>query len=363
MKRGASQTLHRIGETEARSSTGWPGSPSTRPLRPQGRPAREGLGPRAGPRLASPPRPPPPPWPPARGECRTKDVGAGPGGWGRGGGYKGRRPARPSRPSSPGADGLGRPAPRRGPARPPAPAAAAAAAAAPAAAAVGPGPAVAGECPPPAGHPPPRGAGHAGWARWPSWTHGDARGGPARPVTRKAVWVPGGVIDSELPVPGGVQVEPAPGSLRLVSGTPHPPPSSGTCSSAARPRYWGVCWGRYSGSGYRAPYSLQGQSPAGLRLASASRCVASVSTPPGWRVKEALGRAAGAGEMGSEPGGGATAWHLRVVILGSVEPGGSMSVRASVCYMSWVRKKGPRAGSRDPQRAGRRVRQGRERKV
>lgn len=54
VKRGASQTLHRIGETEARSSTGWPGSPSTRPLRPQGRPARGGLGPRAGPRLASP---------------------------------------------------------------------------------------------------------------------------------------------------------------------------------------------------------------------------------------------------------------------------------------------------------------------
>ena len=53
MKRGSSQTLHRIGETEARSSTGWPGSPSTRPLRPQGRPPPGQPSPPTSPTLAA----------------------------------------------------------------------------------------------------------------------------------------------------------------------------------------------------------------------------------------------------------------------------------------------------------------------
>lgn len=79
MKRGASQTLHRIGETEARSSTGWPGSPSTRPLRPQGRPARGGLGPRAGPRLASPPPPTSPTLAASTGRVQNKRRGGGAG--------------------------------------------------------------------------------------------------------------------------------------------------------------------------------------------------------------------------------------------------------------------------------------------
>lgn len=60
------------------------------------------------------------------------------------------------------------------------------------------------------------GAGHAGLAQGPSCTHGGVRGSLERPITRNAFWVPVNVKDSELSVPGGVQVEPAPGSLRLV---------------------------------------------------------------------------------------------------------------------------------------------------
>lgn len=60
------------------------------------------------------------------------------------------------------------------------------------------------------------GAGHAGWAQGPNWTHGGVRGSLERPITRNAFWVPVNVKDSELSVPGGVQVEPMPGSLRPV---------------------------------------------------------------------------------------------------------------------------------------------------
>ena len=73
----------------------------------------------------------------------------------------------------------------------------------------------------------------------PTGMPGVARRGP---LPEKLSGFLGGVIDSELPVPGGVQVEPAPGSLRLVSGTPRPLPALGP--APRRPgRDTGVCVG------------------------------------------------------------------------------------------------------------------------
>lgn len=141
-----------IGETEAQSSTPWPGSPSTRPqttgsARPLVSPGSlRGPGPLPGQQLPSHLPQPGGRRRGAAGRVQNKRRG------GRGGGgaeaIRGGGPERPSRPSSPGADGSGHSAPRRGTARPPAAFAAAARAAA---AAAGVGPAAAGECPPPAG--------------------------------------------------------------------------------------------------------------------------------------------------------------------------------------------------------------------
>lgn len=170
-------------------------------------------------------------------------------GRGRGGAkaIRGGGPARPSRLSSPGADGSGRPAPRRGPARSPAPAAAVVA---PAAAAAGPGPAAPGECLELVGRSSPRGC----RARGPgpvTELDPDPRGRPGgleRHVTRNAFWVPMDVKDSELPVPGGVQVEPAPGLLRLVRRDSaldaRPLPAWGPAPRLPSCRSWVVSWTR-----------------------------------------------------------------------------------------------------------------------
>lgn len=92
------------------------------------------------------------------------------------------------------------------------------------------------------------GAGHADWAQWPSWTHGGAWGGLERPLTRNALWVAVDVKDSELPVPGGVQVEPALGSLRLVRRNStldaRPLPAWGPAPRRPSGRCWAVCWAR-----------------------------------------------------------------------------------------------------------------------
>lgn len=92
------------------------------------------------------------------------------------------------------------------------------------------------------------GAGHSGWAQWPSWTHRGSWGGLERPVTRTAFWVPRDVKDSELPVRGGVQVEPAPGSFRLVRRDSvldaRPLPTWGPAPRPPSCRSWIVCWAR-----------------------------------------------------------------------------------------------------------------------
>lgn len=247
-KPDSSQTAHRIGDAEARSS----GTLLARVILPP-RPVPPGL------RDRSPARPGkdricgpghPPSLAAGAGRVQNKSGGRGRGGGGaeaiRGGGRR-----QPSRPCSPGADGSGRRAPRRGLARPPAPAAAAAAAPA-AAAAAGPGPAAAGECPPssstPRPAPPstPRGAGSQ------SWIQGGAREWPgAARYPETLSGCPGGVVDSELPVPGSMQVKPAPGSLGLAGeraglgralDARRQPPSSQTCPLRARPAAIpGVC--------------------------------------------------------------------------------------------------------------------------
>lgn len=129
--------------------------------------------------------------------------------------------------------------------------------------------------------PRPGSAGHAGWAQWRSWTHGDARGGLEQPVTQNAFWVPVGVIDRELPVPGGVQVEPARGSLRLVRRgsalDARPLPAWGPAPRCPRCRLG--CVLVKVAEGVVTGLSILGRDKA--KLVSASRCVGSVNTPPG----------------------------------------------------------------------------------
>lgn len=123
--------------------------------------------------------------------------------------------------------------------------------------------------------PRPGSARHAGWAQWWSWTHRDARGGLERPVTQDAYRVPVGVIDRELPVPGGVQVEPARGSLRLVRRgsalDARPLPAWGPAFRC--PRCGLGCVLVKVAEGVFTGFSIHGRDKA--KLVSASRCVAS----------------------------------------------------------------------------------------